>query len=705
VNDLDQYRTELISEVNAYADVLQTFKREAFTEYVLNELVSIEEIPDFQICYYENRVGRSFAEMDAYQFDDNDGSLYLFISLYNEENNEPITNTIASNLYNRLEKVVEAIRLNQIHPDIAHPIDSLISELARRFDQNNLTETETPLSKVKLYILSSNKRGDRFNDVLPPTKLQNLSVEYHIWDIERLRTNLLATSQEAVEINITELLTPGIPTLQASKSQTGYDSFLCVVPGYVLADLYIKYGSKLLEGNVRSYLTTSKKVNKGIKNTVLNEPGNFFAYNNGISATASKISVVPKSGGLYITHIENLQIVNGAQTTATLAECRLSSEGPKMHIDGKVFVQMKLSVVHRDEYNILIPKISRFSNSQNAVSEADFFANHPYHVAIEQLSHSNRAPASGGQQYETYWYYERLRAQYQNDILRAGLKTERERYKATHPKEQLITKTDLAKVLNCWNLEPHFVSRGAQTNFVRFATKIVSEWNSDSTHAKYNQVYFRDLVAKTIIFRSTQVVVTNQSWYEQGYRANIVAYSIAKLVSDIKKYFPTKELDLNSIWKNQCISDVLKHQLSINAKQAFDVIMNPPRAAQNIGQWTKQEACWKRLDQLEPKFTPSFELSLIDKDEVASLRNEARTDQKFVNGVVLLTNFLTIRESDPRYFEKLMSFIQNEGIKATAQERAALAKFLSSTKIPSEKDALEVDKILEKAKALGFLDA
>ena len=45
----------------------------------------------------------------------------------------------------------------------------------------------------------------------------------------------------------------------------------------------------------------------------------FFAYNNGIAATASAASVTRDASGLRLTHVTDLQIVNGGQTTATLA--------------------------------------------------------------------------------------------------------------------------------------------------------------------------------------------------------------------------------------------------------------------------------------------------------------------------------------------------------------------------------------------------
>jgi hypothetical protein len=54
-----------------------------------------------------------------------------------------------------------------------------------------------------------------------------------------------------------------------------------------------------------------------------------------------------------------------------------------------------------------IPLIARYTNSQNRVSDADFFSNHEFHRRIEQIALRLRAPAVGGAQFGTHWFYER----------------------------------------------------------------------------------------------------------------------------------------------------------------------------------------------------------------------------------------------------------------------------------------------------------
>ena len=146
-----------------------------------------------------------------------------------------------------------------------------------------------------------------------------------------------------------------------------YTSYLAVVPGQILNDLYLEFGSRLLEGNVRSFLSARGKVNKSIQNTIKNYPEMFFAYNNGIAATATEIDTEMTQEGLIIKRIKDLQIVNGGQTTASIAYTLLTQRKDDNIDISKLYVPMKISVLEHSMSERIIPKISEYSNSQNKV--------------------------------------------------------------------------------------------------------------------------------------------------------------------------------------------------------------------------------------------------------------------------------------------------------------------------------------------------
>jgi hypothetical protein len=358
------------------------------------------------------------------------------------------------------------------------------------------------------------------------------------------------------------------------------------MPGKLLADLYGQYSSRLLEQNVRSFLQARAAVNKGIRDTILTDPEMFFAYNNGITATASRVEVISADGSLQITEIEDLQIVNGGQTTASLFHTRRKD---KADLE-KVFVQMKLSVVSSDLAERVVPKISEYANTQNKVNAADFFSNHPYHIRMEEYSRRIWAPAAAGAQRETKWFYERARGQF-IDAQAKLTAAESKRFLAEYPKTQMFTKTDLAKYENVWEEHPRFVNLGAQKNFAKFAERISEEWKADPD--KFDEGYYHKVIARAIIFKNAEKIVSEQSWYGGGYRANIVTYTIALLgyCADARRC----SFDFQKIWRRQSMDPVLGDAIARVGHLVQEDLSKPPERISNVTEWAKRDACWQRL--------------------------------------------------------------------------------------------------------------
>lgn len=693
------FRDELLHDIAVLAAQMQTFQREAFVSLVLEKFVDNGDIASYEHCFFNPTNTRGSIEIDAYSIDDTDGSISLFLFDLNQYDIQTINSSSTIPIFKKLERFIEGALNRQLTIDISHPAYELADLIYRRYHDKELTDVEMVTQKYKLFYFSTNPTSERFKYTIDKGNISGKTVEYNVWDINRLESNWNNAIPDEIEIDLTQYTLQGLPCLLANEVQESYKSFLCIIPGSLLADLYIEHGSKLLEGNVRSYLSATRKVNRGIRNTALNEADKFFVYNNGISATASNVQIQQTNQGLWITSITNLQIVNGAQTTATLAEVRRSATEHQRHLSN-VFVQMKLTAVDSLQAETLIPNISRYSNSQNSVSETDFFANHPYHLEIEKLSRRIFAPAKSGEQYETYWYYERLRAQYTNDLNRHKTKRDREVFTRNHPKNQVITKTDLAKVLGCWQLEPHIVSRGAQRNFVQIAPKIMKMWEND--RAQINELYFQNLVAQTIIFRTTQAIVSEQSWYEGGYRANVVAYTVSKLVHHLTTKHRRFELNLQLIWRTQQVPSILANQIAIIAKAAFDVIINPPNRAYNITEWAKRENCWKALEEVEITEVPNFASLLISSDEAREVRISKRNEQVFTHTMDTLIYIVNLRRDYPDIFIRLRDFLVAERISISPRQNQAIRTASNPLLVPNERDVKECMALLERAETLGF---
>ncbi len=576
--EITDFRKEFLEQIAALAVSDGNFKRSAFVEYGVQLLENAEEVSDFEACYYRGTGSKNKAlAIDGFAFDDADGSVRLFVAEFGgDKEPETLTQPQARTLFSRLQAFCEDAISGRLQREIEEstPAAAFASLLFRQ---------KGAITRLRFYLITDSVMSTRIRD-WPEASIAEIPTDFHIWDMNRFhRAFESRTGKDELEVDLTELVPSGIPCLPASIESGEYPAYLCVIPGVALADIYDRFGSRLLEANVRSFLTTKGRVNKGIRQTILNQPQMFFAYNNGIACTASAAEVVPTPAGMRLVKAFDLQIVNGGQTTASLSAARRND---RASLDN-AFVQMKLSVVPPEKSGQVIPEISRSANSQNRVSDADFFSNHEFHRRMEQISRRVWAPAAAGAQHETHWFYERARGQYLNEqsaLTSAGRRT----FQLQHPRYQVMSKTDLAKCENAWRQLPHTVSQGAQKNFMAFSSYASQAW--DKNPDEFNEEYFKRVVSKAILFRRTEQLVSKQPWYQGGYRANIVAYTVAKLSRLIESEAPSRALDFRSIWTRQCLSTPLETQVLMITEKVFKVIVNPEGGFQNVTEWCKKEA-------------------------------------------------------------------------------------------------------------------
>jgi hypothetical protein len=332
--------------------------------------------------------------------------------------------------------------------------------------------------------------------------------------------------------------------------------------------------------------------------------------------------------GLQIVRMTDLQIVNGGQTTASLFH---TQRRDKADLSG-IFVQMKLSVIDSEQSEMVVPRISEYANTQNRVNAADFFSNHPFHVRMADFSRRIWAPAQQGAQRETKWFYERARGQYVDaqSNLTVG---EQKRFRAEYPKIQMFTKTDLAKFENVFDDHPRWVNLGSQKNFARYALRIGKEWEKSSD--SFNEFYFKRAIARGILFRATEKLVSAQTWYNGGYRANIVAYTLSMLGEITKRRKST--LDYQRIWVAQAIDDLLSETMAVIATAVNEDIIRPPQGISNISEWCKKEGCWARLveraDSITERLSEDFWIGRASVEDSRHEVKTARQTQKIDNGI------------------------------------------------------------------------
>jgi hypothetical protein len=650
-------------------------------------LEEAEELIDFVPCPYRGTgTRRRSLGVDGYAFDEADGSLRLVIAEF--DGNQPpvtLTQTNARAIFSKLVAFVDE--------SFAGNDDHLPADEDPATDFAGLLQVHrSAITRLRLYLVTDGLLSERIRD-WPEQSVGGITAEFHIWDIARFHDVLSSRSgREALTVDFKDLVDGGIPCLQASLNQLEYSSYLCVFPGNALARMYEDYGSRLLEGNVRSFLGKAGKVNKAIRETILRSPEMFFAFNNGIAATATSVEVLDTPEGSKILSATDLQIVNGGQTTASLALAR-RKDGADL---AGIFVQMKLSVVDAEKSADLIPKISEYANRQTKVSDSDLFSNHAFHRKMEELSRRIKAPPRPGSQRATTWFYERAKGQYRIETSKMS-PAEKLRYEADNPRRQVITKTDLAKIENSWRQLPHEVSKGAQKNFDTYSKFIIDEWQRRPL--QFNDEFFRSVVAHAIVFRELEQLIPAQTdWYDGGYRANIVTFTLAKLSQIIDNQGEGNVLNIQAIWRTQTISPALTAQLKAIARVMYTVITSPEQGLENVTEWCKKELAWQRAQQQRVTLMPEFAAELVSSAEQTQREEDAADTARIDVGFAAITEVVNYKVSNWR----TMRAWGNSRRELTPKEDQLLLLAATAGKVPSEKQALAILQIRKRLEAEGF---
>jgi len=616
MSEIDEFYRDFRQEILARADANEDFIESEFVEYVSEYLIDSGEIDNFDYCQYKAERG---IRVDGYDLAEDDEVLNLFISDFrNKEDLATLTKQEVDSAFNRLENFFT----NSLKPSFYPRLEETSQGYGLAYQ---IYVKRNDFSKVKFYLLSNTLLSSRIQ-AIDNKNYNGFEFSYSVWDISRLyRLVSSKKGKEDIVIDLTSSFGKPLPCLPANLGIDSYKSYLMVMPGNMLAKLYEEYGARLLEQNVRCFLQFRGNVNKGIKNTIQNDPEMFFAYNNGITATAEEVESEQSDGGYRITKIRNLQIVNGGQTTASIFSAKKKD---KIDLD-KIFVQVKLSIVDPALSNEVVPRISEYANSQNKVNAADFFANHPYHIRMQEFSRRIWAPPLEGQLRQSKWFYERARGQYLDAQAHLSL-GDKKKFIGEFPKSQMFTKTDLAKFENAWENCPHIVSRGAQKNFAAFASNTGKKWDKEETF--FNELYFKHAIARAIIFRTIEKMIMKQPWYGGGYRANIVVYTIAWLAEKVAHL--NMAIDFSKIWENQKISDVFYKTLEDVSFQIQSIITDTPPNITNVTEWCKKEGCWLRVKAFDGIDLGSpFLKELIGLYERAAVENDAKKIQKIDDGI------------------------------------------------------------------------
>lgn len=591
---LHDFLRDLNQEIRQRAASEGVLFEEAATLHLTDLLADVDLTADVVFCTESRQAGSVVYRIDAFALGEDGENLDLFVVQATDESDEITTLNTAE--LGRLSRLPEQFLTRGLNGYLKTEINrnSLTYELATRLH----SEQYQPV-RVRIFVLTNNLLGIRVQGIEERRTKHGVLLQFHVWDLDRFyRTSTGGYAREPIEIDFVRDFNGPLPCLPMPVGNDDYQSYLAILPGDVLADIYEKYGARLLEQNVRSFLQFGGKTNKGIRDTIKEVPHRFLAYNNGLAATASEVEMATlPEGGKGIASIQALQIVNGGQTTASIFQTRRELNNKDKDADplAQVFVQMKLTVLrHPEEMAVMVPLISRFANTQNGISPADLSANSEFNVELERVSRTTTAPAPAGTQVLTRWFYERARGQYKVELARRITKASRTAFERENPKMQVLTKESVAKFDLTWDGWPHIVAGGTQKLYSFFInppdgkTKIKARTKPPVP----DKFWFQDLAAKAVLFQSTEKLYDQIFGRGGGYRALTVCYSVAWL----RQLMNPEPVSLNRIWRQQGLTEAMNEAMKATL-QVVDDYLRRTAETRTAREWAVKEECWLELQR------------------------------------------------------------------------------------------------------------
>lgn len=414
-------------------------------------------------------------------------------------------------------------------------------------------------------------------------KKKSILILSKLIDLNFLYNDLVSRGRrEALTVNFKKTFGYYIEVLKAAEEKN-FESYLCVLPAYVIADLYKHYSSRLLEKNVRSFLQF-RGVNRGIRQTINKEPDKFIAYNNGLTITSTKAKVFYKKKRIYIESLTDFQIVNGGQTTATI----YFSEKDGLDIS-KINVMAKITVAKKttdEELDDLISNISQFSNAQSRVSKVDLRSRNPQLIKLKTLSDSVMTP--GGYK----WFFERAKGQFSTKLRFAG-SNKKSRLKREYPPARRFSKELLAKYYSAWGDKPYMVKKGGEKIFRSFIEELCPE-EEGKVLVEIDRSFYEKVIAKIILFRKMEKI------YGQGknsigqLRSAVIPYSISVIYHYTDGTKRNSCFDLLKIWKNEGLEDDISEYLK-DLMILMNDLIKKYSLSDDYGEYSKRKELWSSI--------------------------------------------------------------------------------------------------------------
>lgn len=631
LSDIEQFKEDLDDQL-----MMADSPKDQLTEMIIGYIQGVGDVNQVNICSYRAKNG---VAIDAWGFngDEDMTTIDLFLTLYiDPADSNKISLGELDRHFNWLQRFYDQSLSGSIFPKIEENRSDL-------FQVASLINKTPNIDRIRLFILTNAimpSNYDKSNIELDT----GTNCEFYVWDAKRvMQQDHIISGRNPIVVDFEGDYNCTLPCIKMPDVSDSVSCYLCIIPGMVLSQVYHKYHQQILEMNVRTFLQFKGASNKGIRDTLIGhkatpaekrkgicdadpEPDMFFAYNNGISATASEVKL--NEEGTAITRIKSWQIVNGGQTTAAISAV-LGMKDIDISQLAQVYVAMKISVIkNKENLPDIVPKISRYANTQSAVKKSDFNINEEFLVELEQRSREEWVLNSSGNPVSK-WFFERTRGQYLDKAKRQsnGSKTEREFY-AEYPKNQMFDKTTLSKFMIAWDQNPASVCKGGENNYGIFFERM------KQAGIRFDKIRYHRTIAKVILFKAIDAYYGKDGIALPGYKSNMVAYTVSLL-----SYVSNKALDLDTIWREQCvITPAVYNEMTIDLYSIYAKLIS---GAEHITYKVKESYTTtdgRRKNRYVPKSIPTEDLNRLKETMIYKVLLYVKKVQPFIYSHIIEVN-------------------------------------------------------------------
>lgn len=669
---------DFVIEINGQVNDILTEtgnSTQAFTKYVLDAMCEKGNLGEAEECYAVIRHpknGNTLGEINGFAISLSGETISLFYTIY--EPCEEIYSVLADFYQTGIKRLqgyyLQAVagRCNAMEPSAE---DYKICKY--------IYENADDITNVRLFVISNGCISSNLKT--PRERIEDKPVQYIVWDVNKLYQNLCSSSDHiSVDIDLNE---PDynfrIPFIMHESFDEKYNTYIAMLPGEFLYKLYENYNTDLLQFNVR-FFKGKKGCNKDIFETLKTKPHRFLAYNNGLTATASEI-VADYNDDLrtgVFKFIENLQILNGGQTTASIYYAK--KENPSIDLNA-VYVQMKL-IVLQDNIDEFHSMITRYSNSQTKVTVSDYSTNNAFNQKLQEISRTTISPDLTHSGDVTYWYYERVSGQYNQDINRIHSQVDKNKFKLKFPIDKKFDKCELGKIYTAWKQKPYISINGPQKCYKEF----IEEYKDYVPDA----VFYEDFIAMLIIYRFMEKNNPVFMEYHQV-KAQMTIYTLAMLY-----YVTNGAISLYKIWQKQGLSDNLKIFINDLSKQLYAYLDAEKPSTTTFRDYCKSIKTWEATKRIPL----TLDLASIADDLKQPGEDYAR--KKAAKEISERERKL-IERCGAAFWDGLSQYLALE-IFSESERRVMIdiAKTLTSSKMLTGVQIFEANQILQKVEGAGL---